>query len=168
MLAPLASAKRRRSQNQRSNFGSNRKAGAQLFHAESRMACGCDDAGDGGGMFGGAFDRLILLGFERGWLYRIGFRQNDLIRHGGVVQQFHDHVIGWLDLNTRIEQQNYSAQIGPAAQIIEHEALPITLDGFWCLGIAVTRHINQDDGRGFHLKKIKLACAPWLMRNPRE
>jgi hypothetical protein len=45
----------------------------------------------------------------------VGFGQNQLVRHGGVVEQFHHHLVGGFQLDAGVEEEEHTLQVGAAA-----------------------------------------------------
>ena len=54
-----------------------------------------------------------------------------------------DRDVARLDLDPGVQQQHHPPQGGPAAQVVEHHALPVGLDVLRRSGIAIPRHVDQ-------------------------
>ena len=135
---------------------------------EASVAGGGDDVIQRRRMFQHECAHLRLLARQSRRLNGISFGQHDLKGDSRLVEQFQHRTVRDFDLNPGIEQQQHAAQIRAAAQIVEHQPLPVALDGFRRLGIAIARHVHQHDRRCFHLEEIELAGAPGLVRHARQ
>ncbi len=110
-------------------------------------------------------DDFRLFCRQRRRLHAVGLGQHDLVDHGGLVEQLHHRVVGVLYLHARVQQQQHAAQVGAAAQVVQHQPLPVALDGFRRLGVAVAGHVHEHERGGFQLEEVKLAGAAWLVRD---
>ena len=87
---------------------------------------------------------MFSCALERGGLYLIAFREDDLVRYGSFVEIFHHFDVPGFEAVPGIYQQTDATQGWPAAKIVENEACPTPDFGLGCFSITVSREIGED------------------------
>ena len=118
-------------------------------------------------MLAGERQDFRLLGFQRAGPHVVRLGQHALVGHGGAVHQVHHRDVGGLDLDPRVQQQQHPAQRGPAAQVFEHQALPVLLHRLGRLRVAVARHVHQRQPAA-EVEEVELPGAPRRVGGARQ
>lgn len=111
--------------------------------------------------------RFVLLALEGEGFDRVDLGQHDLEGDGRVVEQVHHRAVAFLDLDAGVEQQDDAGERRAAAQVIEHQALPVALDGVAGLRVAVARHVDDREAAP-EIEEVELAGAARRVGGPRE
>ena len=106
-------------------------------------------------------DDLVLFASQVLWFHAVGFGEHDAIENGSAVEGIDGGEVVVFYFDASIEQQDYALKCGAAAEIVEHQPLPVFLYLFGGHCVAIAGHVHEGQA-STEVEEIQLLGAAGL------